>query len=158
RAPARRSATFASATRPARSSSRCASATARSTRRPSPTSSSRRATFSSASARPTSCSDSKICSDRRGPLPADPAHPLAEALGPDVELERPSESAHGDYATNAALRLAGTQRKAPREIAAELVAVAESLPHVDRAEIAGPGFVNLFLSDAWFADALREVL
>jgi arginyl-tRNA synthetase len=75
-----------------------------------------------------------------------------------VALERPSDPEHGDYATNAALRLAGARRQAPRELAAELVGTAESLPEVERAEIAGPGFVNLFLRDAWFVDALRAIL
>jgi arginyl-tRNA synthetase len=91
-------------------------------------------------------------------LSADPVSSLAQALGPDVELDRPSEAAHGDYATNAALTLAGARRMAPRAIAAELAAVAESLPHVERAEIAGPGFVNLFLADGWFAGALDAIL
>jgi arginyl-tRNA synthetase len=91
-------------------------------------------------------------------LPADPVEALAAALGADVTLERPGDPDHGDYATNAALKLAGARRKPPRELAAELAAEAEALPHVARAEIAGPGFVNLFLEDAWFVDALRDVL
>jgi len=91
-------------------------------------------------------------------LAADPVSALGRALGPDIELERPAEAEHGDYATNAALRLAGTRRQAPRELAAELVTAAEALPHVERAEIAGPGFVNLFLTDAWFVEALKALL
>jgi len=91
-------------------------------------------------------------------LPADPVEQLAAQLGADGELERPADPAHGDYATNAALRLAGVRRRAPRELAAELVATAEALEAVERAEIAGPGFVNLFLTDAWFADALAAIL
>jgi arginyl-tRNA synthetase len=89
---------------------------------------------------------------------ADPVAALAESLGADVELERPSDSAHGDYATNAALRLAGARRQAPRELAAELVEQAVALPVVERAEIAGPGFVNLFLSDEWFVSAVASML
>jgi arginyl-tRNA synthetase len=91
-------------------------------------------------------------------LAPDPVSKLAEALGPDVVLERPSEAAHGDYATNAALKLAGARRLPPRQLAAELVELAESLPEVERAEVAGPGFVNLFVADAWFVDALGAVL
>jgi arginyl-tRNA synthetase len=91
-------------------------------------------------------------------LPTDPVSTLAGRVGADVTLERPSDAEHGDYATNAALRLAGTRRQAPREVAAELAAVAAALPEVERAEIAGPGFVNLFLTDAWFADALAAIL
>ncbi|HEX3226831.1 MAG TPA: arginine--tRNA ligase, partial [Gaiellaceae bacterium] len=89
---------------------------------------------------------------------ADPVRTLAARVGNGVALERPSDPEHGDYATNAALRLAGARRQAPRELAAELVGTAESLPEVERAEIAGPGFVNLFLRDAWFVDALRAIL
>jgi arginyl-tRNA synthetase len=91
-------------------------------------------------------------------LPADPVKQLAAALGPGVELERPADPTHGDYATNAALKLAGARRKPPREIAADLADVAASLPGVERAEVAGPGFVNVFLSDEWFVEALAAML
>ncbi len=95
---------------------------------------------------------------------ADPVAALAAELsdlaGTDVALERPSDPAHGDYATNAALQLAGTRRRPPRELADELGGSFTALPAVERAEVAGPGFVNLFLSDAWLvstlAGALRE--
>jgi len=91
-------------------------------------------------------------------LSTDPVSALAARVGTGVTLERPSDAEHGDYATNAALRLAGARRQAPREIAAELVAAAQALPEVERAETAGPGFVNLFLVDAWFVGALRAIL
>jgi len=95
-------------------------------------------------------------------LPADPVTTLAAALGDaagaELELERPAESEHGDYATNVALRLAGARRQSPREIAAEIAEVAAGLEQVERAEVAGPGFVNLFLRDEWFASALGEIL
>jgi arginyl-tRNA synthetase len=83
---------------------------------------------------------------------------LGEAAGTDVELERPNDSAHGDYATNVAMRLAGARRQAPRAIAEELVEQATALPQVERAEIAGPGFVNLWLARNWYGDALAEIL
>jgi arginyl-tRNA synthetase len=95
-------------------------------------------------------------------LPADPVRELAEAvaarIGAEVALERPGEPEYGDYATNAALRLSGTRRRPPRELATEIAAVAAELPAVERADVAGPGFVNLFLRDAWFADALGDIL
>jgi arginyl-tRNA synthetase len=83
---------------------------------------------------------------------------LAEAAGAEVELERPSDAAHGDYATNVALRLAPVRKRAPRELAEELAAAAAALPEVERAEVAGPGFVNLFLGPGWFGHALGEIL
>jgi arginyl-tRNA synthetase len=95
-------------------------------------------------------------------LPADPVRALAAtvaaATGTELELERPGEPVHGDYATNVALQLAGTRRQPPREIAAEIAEAAAGLEVVDRAEVAGPGFVNLFLRDAWFASALTVIL
>jgi arginyl-tRNA synthetase len=81
---------------------------------------------------------------------------LEHALG--AELERPSSVEHGDYATNAALQLAPERKQPPREIAEEIAGKAQALEDVERAEVAGPGFVNLWLSPAWYGDALRELL
>ena len=91
-------------------------------------------------------------------MAADPVNALAAALGPEITLERPPEVEHGDYATNAALKLAGVRRQAPRELAAELAAAAGAVPGVERAEIAGPGFVNLFLTNEWFTESLASLL
>jgi arginyl-tRNA synthetase len=95
-------------------------------------------------------------------LQADPvkelAASLAEATGAELELERPAEAEHGDYATNAALQLAGARRRAPREIAAEIADAAAGVDVVERAEVAGPGFVNLFLRDEWFAGAVGAMI
>ncbi|MCW2994581.1 MAG: arginine--tRNA ligase [Conexibacter sp.] len=75
-------------------------------------------------------------------------------------LERPRQADHGDYATNAAMLLAPVMKAAPREVASKL---AEELTaglgaSLDRVEVAGPGFLNLFLSDAWYLDGLAHVL
>ncbi len=83
---------------------------------------------------------------------------LSAAVEAPVQLERPSEASHGDYATNVALRLAGEQKRQPRDVAQDVVAHAAALPGVERAEVAGPGFVNLFLTDGWLTDALADVL
>jgi arginyl-tRNA synthetase len=95
-------------------------------------------------------------------LAADPVSALAAELaavaGAELELERPAEAEHGDYATNAAMRLAGVRRRPPREIAAEIADAAAGLEVVERAEIAGPGFVNVFLRDEWFVSALEAML
>jgi arginyl-tRNA synthetase len=91
-------------------------------------------------------------------LQADPVTSLAERIAAGVTLERPSDAAHGDYATNAAMKLAGAHRRPPRELAAELADAAGALPEVERVEIAGPGFVNVFLSDAWFGEAVAAIL
>ena len=83
---------------------------------------------------------------------------LSGLAGAAVSLERPSKPEHGDYATNAALQLAPAQRRPPRELAQELAEKAAALPDVKRAEIAGPGFVNLWLGPEWYRDALGEIL
>jgi arginyl-tRNA synthetase len=83
---------------------------------------------------------------------------LEDGLGVRVELERPSNPEHGDYATNAALRAAPVRRKPPMEIAEELRVVASALPGVKDAAVAPPGFVNLQLDPAWYGEALTEIL
>jgi arginyl-tRNA synthetase len=80
---------------------------------------------------------------------------VAEIAGVPVELERPGDPSHGDYATNVALRSSGG--RPPRERAEEIAAAAAALPQVERAEIAGPGFVNLFVTDAFLVEAVAEI-
>ncbi len=83
---------------------------------------------------------------------------LSGLAGAPVVLERPTNADHGDYATNAALQLAPAQQRPPRELAQELADKAASLPEVERAEVAGPGFVNLWLGRGWYGEALTEIL
>ncbi|HSA23184.1 MAG TPA: arginine--tRNA ligase, partial [Myxococcota bacterium] len=71
---------------------------------------------------------------------------------PDFSVEVPNLESHGDFATNAAMLLAKRLRKAPREIAGLLGPALQAAPEVDRVEVAGPGFLNVFLkADAWRA-------
>ena len=83
---------------------------------------------------------------------------IGALAGAEVVLERPAGAAHGDYATNVALKLAGVHKQPPRAIAEELAARVAELPEVERAEVAGPGFVNLWLATSWYGDALAELL
>ena len=83
---------------------------------------------------------------------------MSEVAGAPAELERPSDPEHGEYATSVALRLAPVRKQAPREVAEELAAVAAGLEQVERAEVAGPGFVNLWLTAPWYGEALGEIL
>jgi arginyl-tRNA synthetase len=75
----------------------------------------------------------------------------------EVELERPKDPAHGDFATNVAMRSAKAVARPPRELAAELAAKIASLDEIDSADVAGPGFINLRVGDAFFLDALAEM-
>jgi arginyl-tRNA synthetase len=83
---------------------------------------------------------------------------LAKLAGAPVELDRPTKAEHGDYATSAALRLGPERRRSPREVADELAGKAAELDWVVRTEVAGPGFVNLWLSSDWYGLALGEIL
>src|SRR5690348_8511349 len=73
-----------------------------------------------------------------------------------VDLERPKNPSHGDFATNVALQLAKRVGRKPREAAEAIVAALGRAAEVSRAEIAGPGFINLTLSsDSRFAVVQR---
>jgi arginyl-tRNA synthetase len=75
-------------------------------------------------------------------------------------LERPKRAEFGDYSTNAALLLAPRLGAPPREVAERLgAAVAQRLgAALERYDVAGPGFLNLFMSDAWCREALAAPL
>jgi arginyl-tRNA synthetase len=77
---------------------------------------------------------------------------------PDCAWEVPRQAEHGDYATNAAMTLARPAKRPPRQIAEAIVKHFPAMPEVERLEIAGPGFVNVFLAPAWCAQALHEIL
>ena len=74
---------------------------------------------------------------------------------PSPALERPPKLDMGDYSTNAAMLLAPALAEKPRAVAERLAErLSDQLgPSLDRVEIAGPGFINLFLSDPWYRDA-----
>ena len=77
---------------------------------------------------------------------------------PECAWEVPRQAEHGDYATNIAMTLARPARRPPRQIAEAIVRHFPAIPEVERLEIAGPGFLNVFLSPAWCARALRDIL
>jgi arginyl-tRNA synthetase len=69
-----------------------------------------------------------------------------------LELDRPKTSDHGDFATSVALKLAKQLRRNPRELAQNIQQVLSPNPLVAKTEIAGAGFINVFLTaDAWAA-------
>jgi arginyl-tRNA synthetase len=80
--------------------------------------------------------------------------------GAAVTLERPRQAQFGDYSTNAALVLAPVLGEPPRSVAERLGAsLSERLgASLERFEVAGPGFVNLFLTDSWLRGALAGAL
>ena len=77
--------------------------------------------------------------------------------GVPVRLDRPADPEHGDYATAVALQLAKPLRAAPREIAARIAAELDS-DHLESVDVAGPGFLNLRVSAAWYRHAVERIL
>ncbi|HEX5712851.1 MAG TPA: arginine--tRNA ligase [Solirubrobacterales bacterium] len=85
-----------------------------------------------------------------------------ERTEPTPTLDRPPKPELGDYSSNAAMLLAGPLGDNPRAVAARLQAELErqlgDSGNLDRIEVAGPGFVNLFLADAWYRRAIAGLL
>ncbi len=77
-----------------------------------------------------------------------------------ITLERPPRADFGDYSTNAALLLAASLGSPPRAVAEQLGDAVQARlgASLERFDVAGPGFLNLFLSDAWLLQALGDVL
>ena len=76
----------------------------------------------------------------------------------DVELDRPKQPEHGDFASNVALQLAKAQKRNPRELAKALVAALPASKIVDRVEIAGAGFINIFVAAAARQEVVSDIL
>ena len=75
-----------------------------------------------------------------------------------IVLERPKSLQHGDYASSLAMQLAKPMKRNPREIAQALAAALPASPYLDKAEVAGAGFVNLYLKPAAKQRVVRAVL
>lgn len=90
----------------------------------------------------------RLAADR--PLPGDGL--------PDVQVERVRDRRHGDFSSNAALVLAKQARAKPRDLAARLVAALPPSRLIERVEIAGPGFINVFLSPSAYRALVPQIL
>jgi arginyl-tRNA synthetase len=75
-----------------------------------------------------------------------------------VIVEPPRDASHGDLATNAAMVLAKDARSNPRALAGLIAADLERDPRVAKVEVAGPGFINLTLTEGVYHDVLRAIL
>lgn len=86
----------------------------------------------------------------RGALPRLP--------GAEIAVERPQKPEHGDYASSVALRLAGTVKRKPIEVAEAIAESVQTGPLIDAVEVAPPGFINLRLAQAWKRSQVDAVL
>ena len=86
----------------------------------------------------------------RGALPRLP--------GTEIAVERPQKPEHGDYASSVALRLAGTVKRNPMEVAQAIADSVQTGPLIAAVEVAPPGFINLRLAEAWKRAQVEAVL
>src|SRR5688572_3623912 len=77
---------------------------------------------------------------------------------PALVFDRPKDPKHGDYASNVAMQLARTLKRSPRDIANAIVGALPPSPYLEKAEVAGAGFINLFLTRAFKYAVVGEVL
>lgn len=77
-----------------------------------------------------------------------------------VEIERPKREGQGDRSSSVAMQLAKPLGMSPRELAVEIAALLNDQNDeiIDKVEIAGPGFINFFLSDKWLLNVITEIL
>jgi arginyl-tRNA synthetase len=86
---------------------------------------------------------------------------LAEVAGEleaEATIERTRDAAHGHFASNVAMRLAKPARRSPRDIAAAIVEQLPATEQVEKVEIAGPGFINFYLSPVAFHAEIQAIL
>ncbi|ART78299.1 arginine--tRNA ligase [Sutcliffiella horikoshii] len=78
---------------------------------------------------------------------------------PAIVLETPKDKANGDYSTNMAMQLARVAKKAPRMIAEEIVKnFDQSKASIEKIDIAGPGFINFYMDNAYLTDLIPTIL
>src|SRR5699024_11080076 len=78
---------------------------------------------------------------------------------PDIQLEKPHDKEHGDFPTNVAMQLTRIAKRAPREIAEEIVSNLDyAKAQIERVEIAGPGFINFFVKEDFLAEIVPTIL
>jgi arginyl-tRNA synthetase len=83
---------------------------------------------------------------------------LAADIAPQIQIDRTRDKSHGDLASNIALALAKPAQRKPRELADLICAALPANPLVTRTEVAGPGFINFFLSDDSNQAVIRRIL
>jgi len=83
---------------------------------------------------------------------------LPDDVQPNIMVENTRDKSHGDYASNIALTLAKPARSNPRQLAEKLVAALPQSENLTRTEIAGPGFINFFISEASTNSLITTIL
>ncbi len=81
----------------------------------------------------------------------------SEAAADRYAIEVPKREGQGDFSTNFALVCAGLDKKKPRDLAMQMAALLEKMELIERVDVAGPGFINLFLKNTIWATVLAPV-
>jgi len=76
---------------------------------------------------------------------------------PEPDVMEPRQKEHGDFATNVALAVASRITASPRTVAEAIVAALPPAAFVRKVEVAGPGFINVFVTEGWLHDVLRRI-
>jgi arginyl-tRNA synthetase len=104
-----------------------------------------------------------VIEERLAGLVAEALAAAAPALGleppfPEPELQRPRRTGFGDFTTNVGMVAASRTGGDPRATAAAIVDALPSAPFLAKAEVAGPGFINLWTTEDWLHDVLRRIV
>ena len=83
---------------------------------------------------------------------------IAQDVVPSIELARPARAEHGNFSTNLALGLARTMKMPPRAVADHVVQALPRAPWLARVEVAGPGFINFFLTHACLQETITAIV
>lgn len=79
----------------------------------------------------------------------------------DITLEHPADLSRGDYSTNVAMAVAGATKANPKELADKILSEISRLntdKYIEKVEVAGPGFINFYLSRRFFADSVEDII
>jgi arginyl-tRNA synthetase len=77
---------------------------------------------------------------------------------PEIILDKPKKEEFGDFSTNIAMLLAPVEKKAPRDIAKAIADRISATPGVEKCEVAGPGFINIFLKKSFWLGVLEDII
>jgi len=94
----------------------------------------------------------------RAAVEAQQSGKLPSVALPEVVIERPQNSEHGDYASSLPLKLARATGISPLTIANDIVSLIASTPEIDRVVAAPPGFINFTLKSDWVTSQVNPIL
>ena len=77
---------------------------------------------------------------------------------PEIKIEIPKDNKNGDYSSNIAMVLTKIAKRNPREIAQAIVDNLDTTANVEKVDIAGPGFINFYLDNAYLTEIIAQAI